>query len=237
MGQNLTCLLDYLDQHKGIKQLNSDFISYRNLQKSFNAKSVLSYSYQITYTASFEFCQTLLLRQRLFKELVFFSLFFSTMSGTITVPRFWGTPRIIIDEEQFADLEYTVEPRGLELLLYMVNGTSAVLHPLLQGQVGVGFVPALLAMYTGPWINLPTKILILHRCTVVYGLSLGCIVYRNPALFYRYVQMRFDLNNPDMLLTGYQARSEDDFVLDRSLGVDNSQIRPFSNVHSSPNSH
>lgn len=93
------------------------------------------------------------------------------MSGTVMIPGIWGTARVIIDEERFAGLpefEHTVEPRGLELLLYMVNGTTAVLHPVLQGQVGVGFVPALIAM-----------------CTVVYGLSLGCIVYRNPALFHR----------------------------------------------------
>lgn len=62
------------------------------------------------------------------------------------IPRIWGTARVIIDEERFSGLpefEHTVEPRGLELLLYMVNGTTAVLHPVLQGQVGVGFVPAL----------------------------------------------------------------------------------------------
>lgn len=82
--------------------------------------------------------------------------------------RFWHTPRIVIDEERFAGLEHRVEPQGAELLLYMTNGMTAVLHPLLQGQTGASFVPALIAI-----------------CTAVYGLSLACIIYRNPTLFHR----------------------------------------------------
>lgn len=74
------------------------------------------------------------------------------MSGTELASRFWATPQIIIDEERFAELEARFEPRGLELLLYMINGTTAILHPLLQSQVGAGFVPALIAMYTAPRI-------------------------------------------------------------------------------------
>ncbi|MCJ1270606.1 hypothetical protein MMC22_010503 [Lobaria immixta] len=62
--------------------------------------------------------------------------------------RFWHTPRIVIDEERFAGLERRVEPQGAELLLYMTNGTTAVLHPLLQGQTGASFMPVLIAMYT-----------------------------------------------------------------------------------------
>lgn len=78
------------------------------------------------------------------------------MSGTVMVPRILDTARVIIDEErlagftEFTEFEHTVEPRGLELSLYMVNGTAAVLHPLLQGQVSVGFVPALIVTYAAP---------------------------------------------------------------------------------------
>lgn len=61
------------------------------------------------------------------------------------IPRFWDRPQPITDEEQFVRLERTVEPQSLNLLLYMTNGTTAILHPLLQGQMNVSFVPALTA--------------------------------------------------------------------------------------------
>ena len=64
----------------------------------------------------------------------------------------------------------------------------------------------------------------LHRCTVIYGLSLGCIVYRKQALFHQYEHMNVDLYISELLLTGYQARFEDGFILDHPLGHDDDQI-------------
>lgn len=62
-----------------------------------------------------------------------------------SVPRFWGRNQPIMDEEQIERLQHTVEPQALNLFLFMTNGTTAILHPLLQSQVNVSFVPAVMA--------------------------------------------------------------------------------------------
>lgn len=59
--------------------------------------------------------------------------------------RFWDRPQPIKDKVQFVRLEHTIEPQALNLLLYITNGTTAILHSLLQGQMNVSFVPALTA--------------------------------------------------------------------------------------------
>ena len=154
--------------------------------------------------------------------------------------RFWHTPRIVIDEERFAGLEHRVEPQGAELLLYMTNGMTAVLHPLLQGQTGASFVPALIAMYTlFLWVIFPT------RRVLTYTLKLYCCLWAVAGVYY--------ISKPDIIPSvranilwleypwhvaeGYQPRLEDGFILDYPLDVDDTQSRIYPNVHSSPNSY
>lgn len=60
------------------------------------------------------------------------------------IPRLWRRPQRIVDEEQFMPFAPTVdEPQALDIFLYMTNGTAAILHVLLQGQINAKFVPVL----------------------------------------------------------------------------------------------